>query len=60
MRRNGNYILCVIVMIKVELGGGGGYGRSLLDGGPAMSIRPKTSDLRMPSTYHAIRNANHS
>ena len=27
---------------------------------PAMSTRPKTSALRMPSTHAAIRNANHS
>ena len=29
----------------------GTYGRSLLDGGPAMITRPRTSDLRMPSTH---------
>ena len=26
---------------------------------PAMSTRPRTSALRMPSTHPAIRNANH-
>ena len=26
---------------------------------PAMSTRPRTSSLRMPSTHPAIRNANH-
>ena len=26
---------------------------------PAMSTRPRTSALRMPPTYPAIRNANH-
>ena len=34
------------------------YERILHDSGPAMSTRPRTSALRMPSTHPAIRNAN--
>ena len=51
--------ICTICGKSFDCQDQGNYGRSLLDGVSAMSTRPRTSALRMPSTHPAFMDANH-
>ena len=51
--------VCDYLINKMATMAGGPTKRACSMVAPAMTTRPRTSTLRMPSTHLAIRNANH-